>query len=35
MDTIFMISGNKKTSDPHRLLLHLVGRINWKTIYLK
>ena len=34
MDTIFMSSGNKKTSDPHRLLLHLVGRSNWKTIYL-
>ena len=28
MDTIFMNSENSKTSDPHRLLLNLVGKIN-------
>ena len=30
MDTIFMISRNSKTSDPHRLLLNLLDKINWK-----
>ena len=30
MDTIFMNSGNSKTSDPHRLLLHLSDKINLK-----
>ena len=28
MDTIFMISKNSKTCDPHRLLLNLVNEIN-------
>ena len=28
MDTIFMNSGNSKTSDPHRLLLKLLDKIN-------
>ena len=28
MDTIFMNSENKKTSDPHRLLLNLWDKIN-------
>ena len=28
MDTIFMISRNSKTSDPHRLLLNLLDKIN-------
>ena len=27
MDTIFTNSGNSKTSDPHRLLLNLSGKI--------
>ena len=27
MDAIFMNSGNSKTSDPHRLLLNLLGKI--------
>ena len=27
-DTIFMTSKNSKTSDPHRLLLHLEHKIN-------
>ena len=28
MDTIFMNSENSQTSDPHRLLLNLTGKIN-------
>ena len=28
MDPIFMNSGNSKTSNPHRLLLHLSDKIN-------
>ena len=31
MNTIFMNSKNKKTSDPHRLLLHLPDKINLKV----
>ena len=27
MDTIFMISENSKTSDPHRLLINIPGKI--------
>ena len=30
MDTIFMNSGNRKTSDPHILLLNLSGKMNLK-----
>ena len=30
MDTIFMNSGNSKAADPHRLLLHLLDKINLK-----
>ena len=30
MDTIFMNSGNSKTSDPDRLLLNLSDKINLK-----
>ena len=30
IDTIFMNSGNFKTSDPHRLLLKLPNKINLK-----
>ena len=30
MDTIFMNSGNSKTSDPHRLLLNLSDKIDLK-----
>ena len=30
MNTIFMNSGNSKTSDPHRLLLNLLDKINLK-----
>ena len=30
MGTIFMNSGNSKTSDPHRLLLNLSDKINLK-----
>ena len=30
MDTVFMNSGNSKTSDPHRLLQNLSGKINLK-----
>ena len=30
MDTIFMNSKNSKTSDPHRLLLNLIDKINLK-----
>ena len=28
MDTIFMSSNNRKTSDPHRLLINLTDEIN-------
>ena len=31
MDTIFMNSGNSKTSDPHRLLLNLPDKIDLRT----
>ena len=30
MNAIFMNSGNSKTSDPHRLLLNLLDKINLK-----
>ena len=30
MDTIFMNSRNSKTPDPHRLLLNLTVKINFK-----
>ena len=30
MDTIFMSSENSKTSDPHRLFLNLIDKINLK-----
>ena len=30
MDTIFMNSGNSKTTDPHRLLLNLTNKTNLK-----
>ena len=30
MDTIFMNSENSKTSDPHRLLLNFLDKINLK-----
>ena len=30
MDTVFMNSGDSKTSDPHRLLLNLADKINLK-----
>ena len=30
MDTVFMNSGNSKTSNPHRLLLNLLDKINLK-----
>ena len=30
MDTIFMNSENRKTCDPHRLLLNLLGKIKLK-----
>ena len=30
MFTIFMNSQNSKTSDPHRLLLNLIDKINFK-----
>ena len=32
MDTIFINSGNSKTSDLHRILLNLSGEINLKRI---
>ena len=32
MNTILMNSGNSKTSGPHKLLLHLLDKINWKGI---
>ena len=31
MDTIFMNSGNSKTSDTHRLLLNLSDKINLRS----
>ena len=31
MDTLFMNSKNSKTSDPHRLLLNLEDKINFKS----
>ena len=34
MDTIFMHSGNSKTSDPHRLLLNLSNKRNDKYVAL-
>ena len=30
MDTVFMNSGNSKASDPQRLLLYLLNKINLK-----
>ena len=30
MDTIFMNSKNSETSDPHRLLLNLIDKMNLK-----
>ena len=30
MDTIFMNSKNSKTSDPHRLILNISDKMNWK-----
>ena len=30
METIFMNSENSKTSDPHRLLISLLDKINFK-----
>ena len=30
MNTIFMNSGNSKTSDPHRLLIGLLDKVNLK-----
>ena len=30
MDTIFMNPKNSKTSDPHRLLLNLTDKIDWR-----
>ena len=30
MDTTFVNSGNSKTSDPHRLLLNILGKIKLK-----
>ena len=32
MNTIFVNSGNSKTSDPHRLILNLTDKINLKRI---
>ena len=32
MDTIFMNSENSKTSDPHRLILNLLHKINLKEV---
>ena len=32
MDTIFLNSRNSKTSDAHRLLLNLSGKINLKEV---
>ena len=32
MDTIFMNSGNSKTSDPERLLLNLLDKINLRAV---
>ena len=33
MDTIFMNSKNSKQSIPHRLLLNLLDKINWKRTF--
>ena len=30
MDNIFINSGNSKTSDPHRLLLNISDKVNFK-----
>ena len=30
MDIVFMISGNSKTSDPHRVLLNLSDKVSLK-----
>ena len=30
MDSMFMKSENSKTSDPHRIILNLTGKINLK-----
>ena len=32
MDSIFMNSKNRKTSDPHRLLLNSSDKINFKKV---
>ena len=32
MDTVFMNSGNSKTSDPERLLLNLLDKINLRAV---
>ena len=32
MNTIFMNSGNSKTSDPERLLLNLLDKINVRAV---
>ena len=32
MDTIFMSSNNRKTSDPHRILINLTDEINLRRI---
>ena len=32
MDTILMNSGNSKTFDPHRLLLNLSDKINYREV---
>ena len=32
MNTIFVNSGNSKTSDPHRLILNLTDKINLKRV---
>ena len=32
MDAIFMNSENNKTSDPHRLLLNLLDKIDFKKV---
>ena len=35
MDTIFMNSGNSKASDPQRLLLKLLDKINMKPYFMR
>ena len=35
MDTKFTNSKNSKRSEPHRLVLNLVGKINWQKRYDK